>query len=73
VIYQIEEKQMAKKSKIDYFKVQIEDLLKKGASIRSTWKIVNADLPEYAKFSYTAFLYYVRKNIQLHSSTIDDI
>lgn len=64
---------MARKSKIDYFKNQIEDLIGKGASIRSTWNIVNADLPEYAKFSYTAFLQYVKKNIKSDHRSVKNI
>lgn len=64
---------MAKKSKIDYFKIQIEDLINKGASIRSTCNIINADLPDYAKFSYTAFLQYVNKNIKSDKGSIKNI
>jgi len=53
------------KSRLDYFKSEIEDLiLNKGVSIKSAWKIINSNIPEFAKISYQGFHYYVRKNIK---------
>ena len=54
---------MAKKSRMEFFKKDIEELIRKGASIRSAWKLINADLPDYAKISYNAFLNFVKKHI----------
>ncbi|OHE11197.1 MAG: hypothetical protein A2525_03790 [Sulfurimonas sp. RIFOXYD12_FULL_36_11] len=54
---------MAKKSKLEYFKSEIEELLKKGTSIRSAWKIINYDLPDYAKISYSTFRRFIQNDI----------
>ena len=56
--------EMAKKSRMEYFKKEIEELIRKGVSIRSAWKLINADLPEYAKISYNAFFRFVKNNIK---------
>lgn len=55
---------MAKKSRMEYFRKEIEELIKKGVSIRSAWRIINADLPDYAKISYNAFLNFVKKYVE---------
>ncbi len=55
---------MAAKSKFEPFKVEIKSLLEKGASLRSTWKIINSSLPIEARMSYTAFFHFVKKNIE---------
>ena len=55
---------MAKKSRMEYFRKEIEELIKKDVSIRSAWKIINADLPDYAKISYNAFFRFVKNNIK---------
>lgn len=56
---------MAKQSKLEYFRKEIEELLKKEISIRAAWKILNYDLPAYAKTSYSTFYRFaieLRKN-----------
>lgn len=55
---------MAKKSKMEYFRTEIEELIKKGVSIRSAWKIINSELPDYAKISYSAFFHFVKNHIK---------
>jgi len=55
---------MAKKSRMEYFRPEIEELIKKGVSIRSAWKIINADLPDYAKISYNAFFRFVKNHLK---------
>jgi len=57
--------QTKKRSRMEYFREEIEDLIEKGVSIRSAWKIINADLPEYAKVSYVTFYRYVKNNITM--------
>ncbi|SFP02447.1 hypothetical protein [Hydrogenimonas thermophila] len=52
---------MAKKSKMEYFRTEIEELIKKGVSIRSAWKIINSELPDYAKISYMGFYNYAKQ------------
>ena len=53
---------MAKKSRMEYFRSEIEELIKKGVSIRSIWKIINANLPDYAKISYSAVYHFIKTN-----------
>lgn len=55
---------MAKKSKsrMEYFKDEIKELIIIGVSVRSAWKIINNKLPDYAKVSYNSFLHYVKKH-----------
>jgi hypothetical protein len=55
---------MAAKSKFEPFKMEIKSFLDKGASLRSTWKMINSSLPVEARMSYTAFFHFVKKNIQ---------
>ncbi|MFK5937619.1 MAG: hypothetical protein QM497_04390 [Sulfurimonas sp.] len=55
---------MAAKSRMEKYMVQILDLISRGASVRSTWKIINSNLPEEAKISYNAFLHFVNKNVK---------
>jgi hypothetical protein len=47
---------------------EINDLLIRGASIRSAWRIVNSSLPTEAKMSYTAFFHFVKKHINKDKS-----
>jgi hypothetical protein len=54
---------MAAKSRMEKYKSEIKNLIDKGASVRSTWKIINADLPEEGKISYNAFLHFVKNNV----------
>ena len=53
-----------KSSRMDYFKDEIEELIGKGVSIRSAWKIVNDKLPSHAKISYSGFYHYVKQHIK---------
>ena len=55
---------MASKSRMEKFKVEIRYLLDRGASVRSTWKIINSYLPEEAKISYNAFFHFVKNHIK---------
>ena len=54
---------MAKSSKFERYKIEIEYLLGIGISIKSAWKIINYSLPEEAKMSYSAFFHYVKKHL----------
>ena len=40
---------MAAKSRMEKYRHQIIDLIKRGASIRSTWEIINSNLPNEGK------------------------
>jgi hypothetical protein len=53
---------MAAKSRMEKYKKEIRDLLNRGASIRSTWKIVNSKIHEDGKISYNAFLHFTKKH-----------
>jgi hypothetical protein len=55
---------MAAKSKLEQYKTKIEDLIEKGISIRSAWKLINSELPSEAKMSYSAFVHFVNKHIK---------
>ena len=52
---------MAAKSRMEKYKSKIENLILKGVSIRSAWRLINADLPEEGKISYNAFYHFVKK------------
>lgn len=54
---------MAAKSRMEKYRGEIKNLIDKGASVRSTQKIINADLPEEGKISYNAFYYFVKNAI----------
>lgn len=54
---------MAAKSKMEKYRSEIRELINCGASITSTWKIINSKLHVDGKISYTAFYHYVKKNI----------
>ena len=54
---------MAKSSKLERYRVEIEYLLDIGISIKSAWKIINHSLPEEARISYSAFFHYVKKHL----------
>jgi len=55
---------MAAKSKLEKFKKEISDLIDKGVSVRSAWRIIIAEMPNNAKISYDAFLHFVNKHIK---------
>lgn len=50
-----------RKSKMEKYKCEIEELLNKGITIRATWKIICSDIPSYERISYAAFLHFVNK------------
>lgn len=52
---------MAAKSKLERYKQEISDLIGKGVSVHSAWKIVLAD---GITISYDAFLHFVNKHIK---------
>lgn len=54
---------MAAKSKMEKYKKEIENLIIKGVSIRSAWRLINADLPKEGKVSYNAFYHFVKNTI----------
>ncbi len=54
---------MAAKSRMEKYKNEIQNLILKGVSIRSAWRLINADLPEEGKISYNAFYHFVRNAI----------
>lgn len=53
---------MAAKSRMEKYKSEIKSLISCGASITSTWKIINSKIHADGKISYTAFYHYVKKN-----------
>jgi hypothetical protein len=55
---------MAAKSRMEKYKNEIKNLILKGVSIRSAWRLINADLPEEGKISYNAFLHFVNRNVK---------
>ncbi|MBW6487473.1 hypothetical protein [Sulfurimonas sp.] len=55
---------MAAKSKLEKYRYEIQDLIDKGVSIRSTWKIINSYLSEDAKMSYSSFYHFAKQHIE---------
>lgn len=51
---------MARYSKMEKFRTQIREYLNIGVSIRSAQRLINSQLPEEAKISYTAFYHYCK-------------
>jgi hypothetical protein len=57
---------MAAWSKFEKHKAKIEHLLKNvKISIKSAWKIINYDLLDEVKMSYSAFFHYVKNHIDI--------
>jgi len=56
---------MAKSSKFERYKSEIQYLLDIGISIKSAWKIINHTLPKEAHMSYGAFFHYVKKHVYI--------
>lgn len=54
---------MAAKSRMEKYRKEIENLIIKGVSIRSAWIIINSNVPEEGKISYTAFFHFVKTHI----------
>lgn len=54
---------MARYSKMEKFRTQIREYLDIGVSIRSAQRLINSQLPEEAKISYTAFYHYCKTHI----------
>ena len=61
-IEEIKEYEVRSGSRLDPYFEDIKNLIKKGCSIRSAWKITNADMEK--PISYTPFLVYVNKYIK---------
>ena len=59
----IKDIKMARYSKMEKFRTQIRDYLKIGVSIRSAQRLINSQLPEEAKISYTAFYHFCKTQI----------
>lgn len=55
---------MALKSQLEKYKSEISELLKKGVSIRSTWRIILHEMTPEKKISYNAFLHFVNKHLK---------
>ncbi|MBP9491038.1 MAG: hypothetical protein KBE77_06280 [Aliarcobacter sp.] len=55
---------MAAKSRMEKYRLEIENLIKIGVSIRSAWRLINVNLPEEGKISYNAFLHFVNRNLK---------
>ena len=55
---------MAAKSRMEKYKNEIENLILKGVSIRSAWRLINADFSEDGKISYNAFYHFVKNNLK---------
>lgn len=55
---------MAAKSKLEVYDNEIRVLISSGASIRSSWKIMRAMLPNELNISYSAFYHYVKVHIE---------
>ena len=56
-------KRRNKKSRLDRYKTEIKSLLDKGVSVRSAWSIVNSELDQADKITYSVFLYYVKTKL----------
>jgi len=56
-----------KKSRMEYFRKDIEKYLNIGVNIRNIWKIINAELPQHSKITYQGFYKYVKKNLNNYS------
>jgi hypothetical protein len=57
-------KKVKRKSKMDNYKIQIMELLNKGVSKKSAWKLINSDALPSDKITYEGFLYFVKNNIK---------
>jgi hypothetical protein len=55
---------MGLKSKLENYKKDITDLLEKGVSIRSAWRIIVYEMPSNKKISYNAFRHFIHRNIR---------
>ncbi|QEZ89310.1 hypothetical protein ACIB15232_1198 [Aliarcobacter cibarius] len=53
---------MAAKSRMEKYRLEIENLMKIGVSIRSAWRLINVNLPKEGKISYNAFYHFIKKN-----------
>lgn len=54
---------MARYSKMEKFRAQIREYINIGVSIRSAQRLINSQLPEKAKISYTAFYHFCKTQI----------
>lgn len=56
-------KRRNKKSRLDRYKTEIKSLLDKGVSVRSAWSIINSELDQADKITYSGFLYYAKTKL----------
>jgi hypothetical protein len=56
---------MAAKSRMEKYRREIRELINCGASITSTWKIINSKINADTKISYTAFYHFVVTHIKV--------
>lgn len=54
---------MARYSKMERFRTQIREYINIGVSIRSAQRLINSQLPEEAKISYTAFYHFCKTHL----------
>lgn len=57
---------LKRKSKMDNYKTQIIELLNKGVSKKSAWKLINSDALPSDKITYEGFLYFIKNNIKVN-------
>ena len=55
---------MAAYSKLEIYKDEINQLIKIGVSIRSSWKIINSKRHKEAQISYSAFYHFVNVHVK---------
>jgi len=56
-------KRRNKKSRLDRYKTEIKSLIDKGVSVRSAWSIINSELDQADKITYSGFFYYVKTKL----------
>jgi hypothetical protein len=57
---------LKRKSKMDNYKTKIIELLNKGVSKKSAWKLINSDALPSDKITYEGFLYFIKNNIKVN-------
>ena len=51
---------------MDNYKTKIIELLNKGVSKKSAWKLINSDALPSDKITYEGFLYFIKNNIKVN-------
>ncbi|QOP43632.1 hypothetical protein FJR45_06580 [Sulfurimonas sediminis] len=62
----LEKIKIKRKSRMDNYKNQIIDLLNKGISKKSAWKLINSDALPSDKITYEGFLYFVKYYVKVN-------